>query len=66
MVCFAGDPRQTLPVVKRAGRVGIVNACIQMSPIFPQLKKCVLTENMRTDKEEKEFSDFLLSLGEGK
>ena len=66
VVCLAGDPRQTLPVVKRAGRAGIVNACIQMSPIFPKLKKCVLTENMRSDKEEKDFSDFLLSLGEGK
>jgi hypothetical protein len=66
VVCLAGDPRQTLPVVKRAGRAGIVNACIQMSPIFPQLKKCLLIENMRSDKEEKEFSDYLLSLGEGK
>ena len=66
VVCLAGNPRQTLPVVKRAGRAGIVNACIQMSPIFPQLKKCLLTENMRSDKEEREFSDYLLSLGEGK
>ena len=65
VVCLAGDPRQTLPVVKRAGRAGIVNACIQMSPIFPQLKQCFLTENMRSDKEEKEFSEYLLSLGEG-
>ena len=66
VICLAGDPRQTLPVVKRGGRAAIVNACLQMSPIFSQLKQCFLTENMRADKEEKEFSEFLLSLGEGK
>ena len=38
VVCLAGDPRQTLPIVKRGGRAAIVNACIQMSPIFPQFK----------------------------
>ena len=65
VVCLAGDPRQTLPVVKRGGRAAIVNACLQMSPIFPQLKQCFLTENMRADKEEKAFSEYLLSLGEG-
>ena len=66
VICLAGDPRQTLPVVKRGGRAAIVNSCIQTSKIFPQLKQCFLTENMRADKEEKEFSDFLLNLGEGK
>ena len=66
VVCLAGDPRQTLPVVKRGSRAAIVNACIQMSSIFPKLTKCFLTENMRTDPEEKEFTDYLLKLGEGK
>ena len=37
-----------------------------MSPIFPQFKQIYLTENMRTDAEEIEFSDFLINLGEGK
>ena len=66
VVCLAGDPRQTLPVVKRGGRAQIVTACIQMSPIFPKLQQFYLTENMRADAEEKEFTDYLLSLGEGK
>ena len=66
VVCLAGDPRQTLPVVKRGGRAAIVMSCIQMSQIFPQLKMCYLTENMRADREERDFSDYLLSLGEGK
>ena len=62
MVSLAGDPRQTLPIVKRGTRASIVNACIQMSPLFPNMKKCSLTENMRTDTEEVEFTDFLLKL----
>ena len=66
VVCLAGDTRQTLPIVKRGGRAAIVNACIQMSPIFPKLKKCNLTETMRTDKDKIEFSEYLLILGEGK
>ena len=53
-------------LVKRGGRAAIVNVCIQMSPTFPKLKKCILTENMRTDKDEIEFSEYLLILGEGK
>ena len=66
VVCLAGDPRQTLPIVKRGGRASIVNSCIQMSPIYPYFKQLYLTENMRTDPEEIEFSDFLIKIGEGK
>ena len=43
VVCLAEDPRQTLPIVKRGGRDSIVNAFIQMSPIFPQFKQIYLT-----------------------
>ena len=63
---MAGDPRQTLPIVKRGNRAAIVNACIQFSPLYPKMKKCILTENMRTDVEEKEFTEYLLRVGEGK
>ena len=65
VVCFGGDPRQTLPVVKKAGRGKTVEACFQMSPLYPKLKECKLLENMRTDPEEIEFSNYLLSVGEG-
>ena len=66
VVCLAGDPRQTLPIVKRGNRAAIVNACIQMSPLYQKMKKCFLTENMRTYLEEKEFTEYLLRVGEGK
>ena len=37
-----------------------------MSPLFSNMRKCCLSENMRTDIEEVEFTDFLLKLGNGK
>ena len=37
--CFGGDPRQTLPVVKRGGRPQIVNACFKASPLYSKTKK---------------------------
>ena len=66
VVCLSGDPMQTLPVVKKAGRGKTVQACLQMSPIYPKLKECFLDENMRTDEDEVQFSEYLLSVGQGK
>ena len=64
MICFGGDPRQTLPIVKRAGRPQIVRACIQSSPLYSRMKQYRLNQNMRTDKEEVEFASYLLKIGE--
>ena len=52
IVCFSGDPRQTLPVVKKAGRAKTVKACFQMSPLYYKMKHIHLTENMRTDPDK--------------
>ena len=65
-VLLGGDPRQTLPVIKRASRAQIVTACIQMSPLYPGMNHHKLQTNMRTDAAEKHFSNYLLTLGEGK
>ena len=61
--CFGGDPRQTLPVVRRGGRAQIVRACIQMSPLYAFMQEHRLTKNMRTDAEEIEFSEYILKIG---
>ena len=66
VICFSGDPRQTLPVVRRGGRAQIVRACIQMSPLYSMMKEHKLTQNMRTDPEEVTFSDYILKIGNGK
>ena len=65
VVCFGGDPRQTLPVVRRGGRAQIVRACIQMSPLYSSMREHKLSQNMRTDPEEVEFSDYILKIGNG-
>ena len=63
--CFGGDPRQTLPVVKRGGRAQIVNACFKSSPLYEKTTDIKLNQNMRADLEEIEFSQYILRLGEG-
>jgi hypothetical protein len=65
VICFGGDPRQTLPVVRRGGRAQIVRACIQMSPLYSSMKEHKLSQNMRTDPEEAQFSDYILKFGNG-
>ena len=65
VICLGGDPRQTLPVVKRGGRADIVRACVQMSPLHAYFQEFKLMKNMRTDKNEIDFSEYILKLGEG-
>ena len=65
VVCFSGDPRQTLPVVRRGGRSQIVRACVQMSSLYSNMKEHKLSKNMRTDPEEITFSEYLLKIGNG-
>lgn len=61
-VLLGGDPRQKLPVVKRAGRAQIVKSLhththTPLSPLSPLLQEHKLKENMKTDEAENEFSD---------
>ena len=65
VVCFSGDPRQTLPVVRRGGRAQIVRACIQMSPLYSSIKEHKLSKNMRADPDEVSFSNYVLKIGNG-
>ena len=66
VVLLGGDPRQTPPVVKKAGRSKIARACIQFSPLYQDMIKHRLTINMRAHPEEQDFMKYLLKLGEGK
>src|SRR6202165_293499 len=60
-----GDFAQILPVVRRGKRPQIVEACLQRSPIWPQLSLRCLTENMRVaglDRENRDFVSWLQDL----
>ena len=61
---FGGDFRQTLPVVTKGYKEDIISASLVMPPIWQQLTKLRLKENMRA-RSDKNFSDFLLRIGNG-
>ncbi|XP_071932938.1 uncharacterized protein [Coffea arabica] len=63
-VVFEGDFRQTLPVVTKGNKEDIISASLVMSPIWQQLTKLRLKENMRV-RSNKNFSNFLLRIGDG-
>jgi PIF1-like helicase/DNA helicase Pif1-like protein len=71
---MAGDFRQVLPVIPRAGRGAIVEACITEAPFWPVVSKLSLTRNMRLERsgmsaEQRarvaEFARSLLDVGDG-
>ena len=72
---FGGDFRQILPVTKRGNRSAIVKSCINRASFWKFVKIFKLTPNMRirfaainSGKNLKilnQFSDFLLSIGDG-
>ena len=68
-VVFAGDWRQCLPIIPKGGEGEIVNACLKYSYLWKYVKVFHLTEKMRVkmsgSEEAKEFSEFLLSIGDG-
>jgi len=65
IVLLGGDFRQLLPVKEKATRCEIINLSIKFSILWKQFKIFSLTQNMRTLPQEKEFTQFLLNLGNG-
>ncbi|XP_058729905.1 uncharacterized protein LOC131601957 [Vicia villosa] len=74
VVVFGGDFRQILPVVRKGCRHDIVSASINSSELWKFCKVLTLSNNMRLaapnsnieSKEVKEFSDWMLDIGNGK
>ena len=68
-VAFGGDFQQTLPIVPKGSKEEIVGACLQRSFLWPKIKVCHLTENMRLDRNDPEsarFAEWLQNIGQGK
>jgi ATP-dependent DNA helicase PIF1 len=73
-VLFCGDFRQTLPVVKHEGRIGTMEASLERSHLWEEIRVMHLTENMRVKfrmletssdvKQLQEYNDFLLRVGD--
>ena len=64
-ILFGGDPQQILPVVHHGDRARIVQACVKSSCLWRNVYELHLTQNMRLDPKEVEFSKYLLTIGEG-
>lgn len=73
-ITFGGDFRQILPVITKGSREQIVHASLTSSVLWNSCKVLTLTKNMRLTVESdpteqdsiKEFSDWILKLGDGK
>jgi hypothetical protein len=74
VVVLGGDPKQILPVIENASRSQIIGASIFKSYLWNHVKTLHLYENMRLQKldpqtkefqELNEFSDWILSIGNG-
>ena len=65
LILFGGDFRQVLPVVIRGTAAKILEKCLKRSHLRHLFKIHKLTKNMRALEEEREFSKWLLKLGNG-
>ncbi|XP_048615652.1 uncharacterized protein LOC125588378 [Brassica napus] len=63
---LGGDFRQTLPVIPQGSRADTVLASISHSYLWNSCHKFSLKTNMRVNQDEKEFSEWLLKVGEGR
>ena len=62
-VIFAGDFRQLLPVMKRSSPAQTIASCCTYANIWRHVRRCHLTENMRTN--DHEWAKILLNIGNG-
>jgi hypothetical protein len=72
-VLLGGDFRQCLPVIPRAFRASVVSSCLNRSTLWRFFRVLKLTINKRVLEETKEnvgakreFSEFLLAVGNGR
>lgn len=65
IMILGGDFRQMLPVIPRGSRRAVVEACVNQSNLWEYFRVFHLTANVRVGPELLEWSNYLLSVGEG-
>ncbi len=63
---MAGDFRQTLAIYKHCSVTDIISIPVKKSNIWPNVKKCCLTENLRANTSASQFKNWTIDLGDGK
>ncbi|XP_043473610.1 uncharacterized protein LOC122505828 [Leptopilina heterotoma] len=66
VILLSGDFRQTLPIVPHGSRTHIVEVCVKNSKLWHHFETRCLHVNVRLDKTQVEFSNWLLNVGDGK
>ncbi|XP_024630351.1 ATP-dependent DNA helicase PIF1-like [Medicago truncatula] len=64
VVIMGGDFRQVLPVITKANKSQMMNACIVRSNLWAITKVLHLRQNMRS-MHDHEFAEFLMRIGDG-
>ena len=64
VIVFAGDFRQILPVVPSADPAVIVRLTVKNSILWQRVQHLKLTTSMRVSLEERDFSTFVLGVGD--
>ncbi|XP_014772179.1 uncharacterized protein LOC106870568 [Octopus bimaculoides] len=65
IIVLGGDFRQVLRDVPRAPPTAVLDACLKRSSMSDNFHQMQLTQNMRTNANEQDFSRWLLQLGNG-
>ena len=65
MFVLGGDFCQVLPVMPHGSQTAIVENCLKRSPPWQHFKIIKLKENMQANKDQKEFAEWVLQVGNG-
>ena len=62
---FGGDFRQVGPIVEKGSQAAIFSASILNAPFWPLVQRKRLIDNMRLDRDQRNYNEFLLRVGNG-
>ncbi|KAH7727432.1 DNA helicase PIF1 [Aphelenchoides avenae] len=67
IVILGGDFRQTMPILEGAVKSELLDLSLKWSPLWKHFAENMftLTENIRLNPDEREFSEFLIAVGNG-
>ena len=60
---LGGDFRQVLPVIPRAQPTTLIENTIRKAKVFQHIQHYRLTQNMRTESDQREFAEWVLKVG---
>jgi len=65
VVLFAGDLRQSTPIIRGASRTEVIDKCVFKYDQWPAVEQLKLHQNVRTDPDQADYARTLLHIGNG-